>query len=283
MIHIATVHWQTDRWIDLQLRFIRSHLEQPYRVYAFLNDVPSGHAEKFFYVKTEPIEDHATKLNLLADLIIKRSADGDDPLIFIDGDAFPVSPVAQLLADRLGQHKLIAVKRSENNGDRQPHPCFCATTVGWWHENQGDWSRGHTWLDRGGSPVTDVGGNLLRTLTASRTHWYPLLRVNVANRHPVFFGVYGDDRYGAIVYHHGAGFRSGLSREDFSADALDFRPGLTTRAIRRLPSRRPFRRLRRRYDPVRRWKRGRLRKVQFESERLRAAMERDGEFWRALV
>jgi len=39
--------------------------------------------------------------------------------------------------------------------------------------------------------------------------WYPLLRSNGRNLHPIWFGIYGD-----IIYHHGAGFRAPVSRYD---------------------------------------------------------------------
>jgi hypothetical protein len=69
MMHIATVHWRSDRWIDVQLRYLKRHLDVPHQIYAFLNDVPGDHADKFFYSSAEPIKSHATKLNLLADVI----------------------------------------------------------------------------------------------------------------------------------------------------------------------------------------------------------------------
>jgi hypothetical protein len=129
-IHVATVHWATDRWIDLQLAAIEAHVPEPHLVYGFLNDVPGDHRGRFFYTSTEPIEDHATKLDLLADLARLNAGGDDDVLIFIDGDAFPVGPVERLLGDLLRTHRLIAVQRYENNGEVQPHPSFCVTTVG---------------------------------------------------------------------------------------------------------------------------------------------------------
>jgi hypothetical protein len=73
----------------------------------------------------------------------------------------------------------------------------------------GDWSPGHCWTAASNVPVTDVGGNLLRCLERNGAEWTPILRSNRVDLHPVFFGVYGD-----IVYHQGAGFRSGISRAD---------------------------------------------------------------------
>jgi hypothetical protein len=209
MIHIATVHWQTDRWISIQQSYLRKHLPSPYRIYAWLNDVPAASAAGFYYACSEPVDPHAVKLNILADIICLSSGHDEDILIFLDGDAFPIADVEPLLREKLGTHKLIAVQRLENNGDIQPHPCFCATTVGFWRKIKGDWKRGHAWRNKDGQAVTDVGGNLLGQLQEHRVEWHPMLRSNKRNLHPVLFGVYAD-----LIYHHAAGFRQAVTRHD---------------------------------------------------------------------
>jgi hypothetical protein len=212
MLHVATVHWQTEDWIDIQLARLKRHIPGPFRVYAFLNGVPEANTAKFFHASTVPVREHAAKLNILADVIRGKAAD-DDLIMFLDGDAFPIADLGQILEARLASHPLVAVQRLENNGDRQPHPCFCVTTVGFWGSIGGDWSPGYTWADRSGTPVTDVGGNLLGILEKGNIGWCPLLRSNRTNLHPLWFGVYG-----GAVYHHGAGFRSDkLSRADLAA------------------------------------------------------------------
>src|SRR5258707_12919113 len=111
MIHVATVHWRTDRWVDIQLRYLERFLGEPYRVYAFLTEVPGDHGDKFFYASTEAIKEHAIKLNILGDVIRYAGADPADILIFIDGDAFPVAPLQPLARDLLDRHSLIAAQR----------------------------------------------------------------------------------------------------------------------------------------------------------------------------
>jgi hypothetical protein len=213
MLHIATVHWQNEDWIDIQLSHLKRHIPVPHRVYAFLNGVPVANRAKFFYASLDPIREHASKLNILADIIVSKAADDRDLIMFLDGDAFPIADLMPMLADKLAKHPLVAVQRLENNGDRQPHPCFCVTTVGFWRTIAGDWREGHTWADRAGNPVTDVGGNLLGILEARKIEWSPLLRSNRTNLHPLWFGIYG-----GAVYHHGAGFRKDkLSRADLAA------------------------------------------------------------------
>jgi hypothetical protein len=133
-------------------------------------------------------------------------------LVFLDGDAFPIAPLDTFLRRTLARWPLVAVRRDENLGDPQPHPCFCATTVGFWKRIGGDWNRGFTWRAETGHEVTDAGGNLLGRLRELGVEWYPLLRTNRRNIHPIWFAVYGD-----LVYHHGAGFRGGLCRRERAA------------------------------------------------------------------
>ncbi len=193
-------------------------------MYAFLSEVPGDHTDQFFYASREPIVAHATKLNLLADRACAAAANDDDVLVFIDGDAFPIAPLEPLIEARLAKHRLIAVQRYENNGDVQPHPCFCVTTVGFWKAIRGDWNKGSTWRDLDGNEVTDVGGNLLALLEAADVNWHRLKRVNRLNPHPVLFAIYGDEGV-PVVYHHGAGFREGGVRID---DVLALREAALT-------------------------------------------------------
>jgi hypothetical protein len=210
MLHVATVHWQSERWIDIQLRYLHRHVEEPFRVYAFLNGIPDGEKRKFFYAAGEPIREHAVKLNRLAEVILREAASESDLLLFLDGDAFPITSLVPFLRRELLAAPLVAVQRLENNGDRQPHPCFCATTVAFWRSLEGDWNEGYRWTNSAGHPTTDVGGNLLGLLERRGISWRPLLRSNRRNLHPVWFGVYAD-----AVYHHGAGFRRDkVSRAD---------------------------------------------------------------------
>jgi len=283
MLHVATVHWRTARWIDPQLRYLERHLPHPYRVYAFLNDVPGDHARRFFWTSTEPIEDHATKLDLLADAIA-RDADADDALVFVDGDAFPIAPIAPLLSERLERHRLIAVRRDENNGDVQPHPCFCVTTVGFWHELGASWRSGRTWPDLQGKLVTDVGGELLGALEDGGVDWHPLVRVNAVDFHPVLFGLYGEEEHAALVYHHGAAFRTGLTRADSLRPDLVAAYGTRrSRLIRRLPKRGLGGAVRERLDPERRLRRRLRASIEAQSLRILSRIDRDEDFWSDLL
>jgi hypothetical protein len=201
-LHAVTVHWQEPRWIEPQHRFLVRNLPEDHRLYASLNGIDPRHGDRFWFA--EDLEGtHSEKLNRLAE-IASEGAAPDDLLLFVDGDAFPIAPVTTEL---LGGTPLAAVRRDENAGDRQPHPSFCLTTVGFWKEIGGDWRRGYEWTASTGDRVTDVGGNLLGILESNGIAWRPLLRSNRWNLDPFWFGIYAD-----VAYHHGAGFRPPVAR-----------------------------------------------------------------------
>ena len=201
MLNVVTVHWQSPRWIDPQLAYLERNVEVPYRVFASLNGIDDRRHRDRFHYAADLEGTHAEKLNALAATVIERS-DADDLLVFLDGDAFPVRPVGRWMDEVLGAYPLAAVRRDENLGDVQPHPCFTFTTCRFWAELGGDWREGGTWTSAIGATTTDVGGNLLHQLAAGDHDWLPILRTNVHNPEPLCFGVYGHR-----VYHHGAGFR----------------------------------------------------------------------------
>jgi hypothetical protein len=202
MLFIATVHYRSPRWIEIQTRFLREHISIAYQTWTSLEKIDPSYAIHFDRV-IEQRGLHAAKLNHLA-MEICHQASEDDLLMFLDGDAFPISDPMPLIADGLAKAPLIAVRRAENSDEPQPHPCFCVTTVGTWRRLCGDWSAGFTWTSMRGKPMSDVGGNLLRRLELSSTQWVEVLRTNRTNLDPLYFAIYGD-----TVYHHGAGFRTG--------------------------------------------------------------------------
>jgi len=204
MIHIATVHWLDDTWVDIQLAYFEKYLQpDSYRIYAFLNGIdPERYRTKIYYISTAPIRPHVTKLNLLADEICKH-ADPDDIIYFIDGDAFPVGDIQGYVSGKLEEFDLVAIQRLENEGDPQPHPSFCATTVAFWQKIDGDWGQGPSWKTLDGRFRTDTGALLWEKLQKQGINWLPMHRSNVLNLHPLWFGVYND-----LIYHHGAAFRT---------------------------------------------------------------------------
>lgn len=213
ILHVVTVHHQAPRLVPIQARFLRRHVGGPYRVWAVVDGIPED-ARAGLDVVVEHEGDHPERLNHLARLVLDGAPD-HDRILFLDSDAWPVAPIAEMVRS---VRTITAVRRDENVGDRQPHPCFALTTVRFWREH-GDWRRGRRWVNAAGWSVRDPGGRLLRRLEKAGIAWDPLLRVN-GMQHGLWFGLYGDAIRGPIAYHHGAGSRGRYSRHDVH-QALD--------------------------------------------------------------
>jgi len=219
VIHIGTVHYREERWIDIQLRYLARYTREPYRVYASLDGVDARHEAKFDHAFDHAFDGAPVtvperglvidqKLNLLAQEMTSRAGD-DDLIVFMHGDTLPITDwVAPVRRMREGS-RLAAVRRDENM-EPIPHWCFTVTTAGYWTEIGGDWGRGPTWKALG-EDVTDTGAALWDILERRGESWHPILRTNAVNLHPLWFAVYG-----GLVYHHGAGFRPPMSRLDAS-------------------------------------------------------------------
>jgi hypothetical protein len=205
MIYVLTVHWKADFWVDAQISRLRQYIREPFKIFASCDRTRRDHSQKFDYCSpAKGIADHATKLNALAKVVCDTAHD-DDVLIFCDSDAFPIRDITDYIRAGLARWPLVAVQRLENAGDRQPHPCFCMTTAGFWRRIEGDWRTGPTWKNPYGEIVTDVGAILLRSLRQNRIQWGKMRRSNRVNLHPLFFAVYD-----GVVYHHGAGSRRAI-------------------------------------------------------------------------
>jgi len=201
MLHIATVHYASPRWIEIQTSHLRRHLSVPYTTWTSLQRIDPQYGRYFDRVIRQA-GPHSDKLNHLA-LEISHEAEDEDLLMFLDGDAFPIADPMPTVQAALRDSALVAIRRAENADEPQPHPSFCVTRVGTWRALPGDWSRSYVWGESDGRLVSDVGANLLRALELTQTPWSEILRTNGGAVNPLFFGIYGD-----IVYHHGAGFRT---------------------------------------------------------------------------
>jgi hypothetical protein len=202
MLYVATAHYRSPRWIEIQTRYLRQNISGPHQIWGSLEQIDPSEAVHFDRV-IEQLGPHAGKLNHLA-MEISQEAEDDDEIMFLDGDAFPIADPMPLITEGLAKAPLIAVRRAENLDEPQPHPCFCVTTVAGWRRLQGDWSAGFAWAGPRGRRRSDVGGNLLRRLQLTETPWVEVLRSNRNDLDPVYFAVYED-----VIYHHGAGFRAG--------------------------------------------------------------------------
>lgn len=231
MIHIATVHWQDDKWINIQLEHFQKYITEDFRVYAFLNGIDKKYDDNFYYVSRENIRPHYIKLNILADIIGFSSTNSEDLIFFIDGDAFPIDDIVGFIRSRIEKHKLVAIQRLENGGDLQPHPSFCATSIDFWNEINGNWHKKDGWENPQGRKIRDVGGTLLRLLNENQVDWYKMHRSRGLSDNPVSYGIYED-----VIYHHGAGFRDNMNRATLNNNGLNYLHNrLITKFLNKLP------------------------------------------------
>lgn len=214
-IHVLSVHWRSDKWIDLQSRFVRDNLGE-HDVNVVLALSPDLQSATTPHRSITVSGRHAANLDTLA-ATVRSDVNGSDILVFLDGDALPLCD-APTLRQLLENVNLAAARRMENSGDRQPHPLFCAVSADYWYSNECTWTEGPT-TD---SPTArcDVGGELRVQLAKTETAWLPLDRSNRQNLHPLWYGIYGD-----VVYHHGAAFREPWSSLDRSRAYGDSRLG----------------------------------------------------------
>ena len=217
MIHIATIHWKFDDFLDIQRHFIQQNLEH-HRIWAYLDSMPDieRHRQHYNFAEDSGLQApgeksprHAEKFQSLAERIaLHEDTKREDVILFLDGDAWPILPADDYIARVLQRCPLGAVIRDENAGDQQPHPCFCFTTVEFWKSHNLHWG-----LDRVDSPSfprrVDIGGWLLQYLKHNDIEWHRMRRTHSLRDHPVFFGIYD-----SLVYHHGAGYRKPQTMDD---------------------------------------------------------------------
>ena len=110
MLYIATAHFRSPQWIEVQARHLRRHISVPYQTWSSLEGIDPCYAVHFDRV-VEQLGDHAGKLNHLA-LEISQVAADDDLLMFLDGDAFPIADPMPLITDGLARAPLMAVRRA---------------------------------------------------------------------------------------------------------------------------------------------------------------------------
>lgn len=215
MIHFATLHYRSPAWIDLQLDYIERYTSEDYRVYACLDRIDRSHFQRFHHA--EHFGDGiAEELDHLAGMICHEADPTDDLLVFLHGDTFPIVDWVPEARAMLRRRPLAGIRRDENLGEPHPHACFTVTTPQVWKELNLTWAPGPEWTGTDGKQVTDLGAVLWERLEIARVGWVPMLRSNVRDLHPLWFGVYGD-----LVYHHGAAFRMPISRMDSAPSAND--------------------------------------------------------------
>lgn len=208
-VHVVSVHWATDSWLDLQRRQLQQHLSD-FPVVLHLG-VGGGISEDAVVVGGWPSREsveviavdgrHAENLDLIIGEIIRSNPARDDLLMILDQDAFPISSLGSAVEHVTSTGEPMAAVRSENSGDEQPHPLFFVCRLSMWSSLRATWREGPVRLGTS-TGRRDVGGTLLAQLDQAGQPWVRLSRTADRGTHPVLYGVYGD-----LIYHHGAASR----------------------------------------------------------------------------
>lgn len=217
MIHILTCHVYNDAWIDLQVNHFKKHTKEPFKIYSIYDCVTKEefdkHKHKWDYaeqlvegeisLETEDPLNHPYKLHHLVDVMAKDVDLENDWLVFVDGDAWPISDDwVSHATSKAEQHVVSSIKRLENDGECRPTPIFFMCRPKFWIENKLTWyPEGCYYVGNDGRKVKDVGCKCLYQLQDLNIDWYPLLRSNKINFHKLWFGIYDD-----VIYHHSKGF-----------------------------------------------------------------------------
>ena len=209
MLYILSAHFKNRGWIDIQLEYLSKYIKVPSKIWIATWGIERVEDERIDRVFKDVSEYHWEQLNKLASAVLDV-ADPEDYILFIDSDAFPIREI-NALEKILNGNNLAAIQRTENNGDPQPHPCFCLTRVDFWKNIEGDWGKGtKRWVGTDGIKRTDIGGLLYEKLNSLGIEWTKIHRSNNHSFHPLWFGIYGD-----LIYHHGSGSRPFFCASDF--------------------------------------------------------------------
>ena len=120
---------------------------------------------------------------------------------------------------------------------------------------------------------------LLAAFAERGIEWYPMLRSNKINPHPLQFGLYED-----LVYHQGGGFRrTAGGRISWMPRQRSLEGTWRGRLVSRLPKRGRLGGIRRRLDPVRRYREDLAGQLAETNERVFELIRRDQEFYRQLI
>lgn len=129
-----------------------------------------------------------------------------DYFLILDSDCFPINDRwLEVLLDSMGKFgKSFAAPVRTENLDTFPHPCALFTTDPKFLRFAGDWNENL------------VGWTTRDIVCAGDTdEWFPLLKSNRVNKHPLLGSIYYD-----LFYHHGAGSRKFNMRSLYYYDSV---------------------------------------------------------------
>lgn len=214
MVHIITINWTTDKWIDIQSDSFKNFISTPYKVYTKLgnmgDDIFKKHNQKFHYCVPGKIgeKSHVTVGMKLALEEIKKQSnlDPEDIILIIDSDAFLINNL-DILVKKLDDYPFVSCQEPQHEIDPTreiPHPMFFMFKFSSLSEQ----------LEYYLTTIQDDGtgtwwGGLIKWMKNNNYKYYPVKRSNKTNLHPLYFGIYED-----ILYHHWAGSRNMITRPD---------------------------------------------------------------------
>jgi hypothetical protein len=238
MLHILTLHLG-DKWIDIQKRELARFISEPYKVYARLGDgvYPKEKwkykfddaGEKIFGSKytdtTISYDKHKHKfdgaisgaqhwtysMGKLIDYVLENhEVKPTDKIMLIDSDAFPIAPISDFLEEKLKEYPFVSAQEPMHEWDRDPlylipHPMFMlfeAKQI--LEDNLTDYLR-EIIQDKN----NNWWGGTTDWLTERGHDYYPLIRSNKIDLHPLYYAIYDD-----LIYHHWAGSRNMITRPD---------------------------------------------------------------------
>ena len=218
MLHILTLHL-SDKWVDIQKRELARFISEPYKVYARLGEEPfkfkvNEKGERVKYSDTTISYDkHKDKfdgaisgaqhwtysMGKLVDYVLKNfEVKSDDTILLLDSDAFPIAPMGDFLEKKLEEYPFVSAQEPMHEWDRNPlylipHPMFMAFKAKHIIEdNLTDYLR---------EIIKDKNdnwwGGTINWLKERGYDYYPLVRSNKTNLHPLYYGIYDD-----LIYHH---------------------------------------------------------------------------------
>jgi len=238
MLHILTLHLG-DKWVDIQKRELARFISEPYKVYARLGDgeYPKENWKYKYNNQKAKVENskyndgtisydkHKHKfdgaisgaqhwtysMGKLIDYVLENhEVKLTDKILLLDSDAFPIAPISDFLDEKLKEYPFVSAQEPMHEWDRDPlylipHPMFMLFEAKHIIEdNLTDYLR---------EVVKDKNdnwwGGTTDWLTERGHDYYPLIRSNKIDLHPLYYAIYDD-----LIYHHWAGSRNMITRPD---------------------------------------------------------------------
>jgi|ETNmetMinimDraft_4_1059912.scaffolds.fasta_scaffold33983_2 hypothetical protein len=215
MIHIITVNWTTDKWVDIQLDSFKKWINTPFKVYTRFGNmnekIYNEHKDKYFCCLQGKVgeKSHATDGRREILSVVRGNLSEEDIIMVIDSDAFLINDISKLI-NKLESHPFIAAEEPNHEVDitfRTPHPMFYLFPAEYLLKGSLDWNMSHS-ISNAKSRGNWWGG-ILNWMDENNIEYYPIRRTNVVNLHPLYFAIYED-----VIYHHWAGSRRMITAPD---------------------------------------------------------------------